>query len=123
MTTDYTITDNTVTFEAGSIPDVGAGIIVIYACESSNKMALVSTVGTGVRNTVFDEIIFDGADTDDIIPASAGPIDMAFPTSYSSEDPYLYLALADYPDTGTGEGNIYLCVIDDAGGDSEAKAY
>ena len=43
---------------------------------------------------------------------------MAFPTGYSSTDPYLYLALV-HP--AVDDGNLYLCVIDDVGGDSEAE--
>jgi len=92
-----------------------------YYDGGDDVLALVSTVGTGTWNTVFDELIFDGGDTDEVIPASTYPVGMAFPTGYTSGDPYLYLALTD-PGFGGGsdDGNIFLCVIDEVGGDSEA---
>jgi len=79
--------------------------------------ALVSTLGTGTWNTIYDEIVFDGADAVDDLAATDMMIDMAFPTDYDSDDPYLYLAL-----NSGSDGNIYLCVIDNYLGNSETDA-
>ena len=87
-----------------------------------NYLELASTVGTGVWNTVFESLPFDNTTYADEIPASQYPVDIAFPTDYDSEDPYMYLALTDpAAGSGTADGNIYLCVIDDIGGISEAE--
>lgn len=116
-------------------PDFAASSIIWAVYDTGNdnlgtgvakdRLALASTVGTGTWNTVFDELVFDtsdGVSSEDVIPSSTYPVGMAFPTDYDSDDPYLYLALTD-PGMGGGsdDGNIFLCVIDEVGGDSEAQ--
>jgi hypothetical protein len=117
-------------FEVAFAPDFATSSIIWALFDTGNDItstparnvygaddvvALAATTGNGIWNANFDPVVFDGADDIGSLitvgSAGATALDMAFPTNYSSADPYLYVALNNTASTG----NLLLCVIDNAG--------